>query len=227
MNRLLLAGALFFQGQFFIRADMPSVTPDFDAAFARAADLLEAGKRAEAEQALQSIREKSGERAWEARAELLLAADDLKRKNFPAAVRRLRLAPAEAIGLEPHRRAMLARALSVAGLQAEAAREARAAFETEEPFSGHVAAGRALASALEKSGDARGAAAALAKAAEAASRSEMPPIAADRIRLGLAAGDQAAIRSASRDLLFSGAPLESLSPAARAAVKREESRLDA
>jgi soluble lytic murein transglycosylase-like protein len=226
MNRLLFAATLFLQGTLSLRADRPSVSPDFDAAFARAADLLEAGKRPEAEQALQSIREKSGERAWEARAELLLAVDDLRRKDFAAAVRRLRLAPAEAIGLEPHRRALLARTLSAAGLPAEAAREAKAAFETEEPFAGHVAAGRALASALEKSGDPRGAAAVLAKATETATRSEMPPIAADRIRLGLAAGDSAAVRSAARDLLFSGASPDSVPPPIRAAVKREEARLE-
>ena len=52
-------------------------------------------------------------------------------------------------------------------MHAEAAREIRAAFETEEAFAGRAAAGRALAGALEKSGDRRGAAAVLSRAAAA------------------------------------------------------------
>ena len=198
---------------------------DFDAAFARAADLLESGKRAEAEQALDSLRKKSGERAWDARADLLLAADDLRRKDYPAAVRRLRLAPAPAIGLEPVRRATLARALALAGLHAEAAAEARAAFETEEPFAGRVRAGQLLASELEKTGNAKAAAAVLASAASSASRSESAAMAAERIRLALASSDQAGVRAAARDFLLSLGSPESLSPPARAAVRREETRL--
>src|SRR5262245_27799718 len=113
MNRFVIAAAIVLLGSVCLRGDIASTpSTDFDAAFARAADLLEAGRRDDSEKALESLKTKSGERAWEARAELLLAADDLKRKNFPAAVRRLRLAPAASIGLEPFRRAMLARALS-------------------------------------------------------------------------------------------------------------------
>src|SRR5262245_12340733 len=158
MNRFSIAAAIFLLGGPLLLSDIPSAgTPDLDAAFARAADLLEAGKRAEAELALDAIRARTEERSWEARIGFLLASDDLRRKDYPAAVRRLRLAPASAIGLEPYRRAMLARALAAAGLNSEAAREARAAFETEEPFAGRFAAGRALASALEKTGDRGGA----------------------------------------------------------------------
>src|SRR5215475_14249360 len=126
MNRLSIATAVFLWGSVFVRADIPSsATPDLDAGFARAADLLEAGKRTEAEQALDAIRAKTEERSWEARIAFVLASDDLRRKDYPAAVRRLRLAPAAAIGLESYRHAMLARALAAAGLHAEAAREAR------------------------------------------------------------------------------------------------------
>jgi len=175
---------------------------------------------------LDAIREKSAERAWEARADLLLASDDLRRKDFPAAVRRLRLAPAAAIGLEAHRHALLARALASAGLNAEAAREARAAFETEEPFSGRVAAGRALATALEKAGDPLGAEQVLkAAAAASATRGEANAIASERARIGLAAHDPAAAQAAVYDLLFSGASIESLPTGVRAAVLKEEARL--
>jgi peptidoglycan lytic transglycosylase len=220
------AAAILLLGSLHVLADAP-VTPstDFDAAFARAADLLEAGKRPEAEQALESLKAKSGSPAWEARAGLLLAEDDLRRKDFPAAVRRLRLAPAASIGLEPFRRAMLARALFAAGLHGEAAGEARAAFETEEPFSGRFAAGRLLAASLEKTGNVREASAALGKVAASAPRSESAAVAADRIRLAAAVRDPAAVRAAARDLLFSAAPVESLPVAARAAVREEEARL--
>ena len=226
MNRFCFAAGLVFLAARLLLADQPVPKPDFDAAFARAADLLEAGKRADGEAALESIREKSGERAWEARADLLLASDDLRRKDFPAAVRRLRLAPALAIGLEAHRHAMLARALASGGVPAEAAKEAREAFETEEPFAGRVAAGRALASALEKTGDLRGAMRALkAAAAAAATRGEANAVAAERARLALAARDQAGLQEASRELLFAGASIDSLPVPVRAAVSKEEGRL--
>jgi len=63
-----------------LHADVGSqpLPPDFDAAFARAADLLEAGQRAEAERPLETIRTKSAEPAWEARIAFLLAGDDLR-----------------------------------------------------------------------------------------------------------------------------------------------------
>jgi soluble lytic murein transglycosylase len=199
--------------------------PDFDAEFAHAADLLEAGQRPEAERALEAIRVKSAERAWEARIAFLLAGDDLRRKEFAAAVRRLRLAPAAAVGLEPYRRVALARALDAAGLHAEAAREIRAAFETDEPFAGRAAAGRVLAGALEKSGDPRGAMAVLSSAAAGAPRSEAAGIATERIRLGLAVNDTSAVRAAARDLLFLGITPEAAPGFARRPLQQEEALL--
>ncbi len=199
---------------------------DFDAAFARAADLLEAGQRPEAEKSLEAIRVRSAERAWEARVAFLLAGDDLRRKDFAAAVRRLRLAPAAAIGLEPYRRVALARALDAAGQHGEAAREIRAAFESDEPFAGRASAGRLLAGALERSGDLRGAAAVLARAAAGAPRSEAAGIATDRIRMGLALKDSSAVRAASRELLFSGTAPGAVPAFARREMRRQESLLD-
>jgi soluble lytic murein transglycosylase-like protein len=198
---------------------------DFDADFARAEESLEAGRRPEAEKILDGIRSSSGERAWEARIAFLLAGDDLRRKDFPAAVRRLRLPPAAAIGLEPYRLMLLGRVLDAAGLSGEAAREYRLAFETEEAFSARAAAGRALAAALEKHGDRKGAGAALARVAAGASRSGAAAVAADRIRIGLAVNDAAAVRAASRDLLFSGVAPEAAPAFARAALRRELARL--
>ena len=198
---------------------------DFDAEFARAAESLEAGRRPEAEQALESIRLRSAERAWEARIAFLLAADDLRRKDFAAAVRRLRLAPAEAIGLEPYRLMLLGRALDAAGQSEAAAREYRAAFETEESFSARAAAGRALAAALEKSGDRKGAGAALARVASGASRSGAAAVAPDRIRIGLAVNDAADVRAASRDLLFAGVAPETVPALERGPLKQELARL--
>ncbi|MEP6995448.1 MAG: hypothetical protein ABI968_13065, partial [Acidobacteriota bacterium] len=51
------------------------VSADFDAEFARAADLLEEGKRPEAEQILEAIRRKTGRPSWDARVVMLLASD--------------------------------------------------------------------------------------------------------------------------------------------------------
>src|SRR5260221_10356568 len=200
---------------------------DFDAEFARAAESLEAGKRREAEQALESIRLRSAERAWEARIAFLLAADDLRRKDFAAAVRRLRLAPAASIGLEPYRLMLLGRALDAAGQLEAAAREYRAAFETEESFAARAAAGRALAAALEKRGDRKGAGAALARVAAAASRSGPGAVAPDRIRIGLAINDAAAVHAASRDLLFAGVAPETAPALERTPLKQELARLSA
>ena len=58
-------------------ADFPvTVSTDYDAEFARAADLLEDGKRAEAEAILEAIRHGAKLPSWDARAALLLAVDD-------------------------------------------------------------------------------------------------------------------------------------------------------
>ena len=69
-----------FLASAFLKSDIEqrASSSDFDAEFARAAESLEAGKRPEAEQALESIRLRSPERAWEARIAFILAADDLR-----------------------------------------------------------------------------------------------------------------------------------------------------
>src|SRR5262249_60968960 len=104
-------------------------------------------------------------------------------------------------------------------------RQAGMASETDGPCAGRAAAGRTLASGLEKAGDPRGAAAALETASGAASRAEAASIAADRIRITLTAGDQAGVRSAARQILFSGVSLDGLPAAAAAAVARGGTRL--
>jgi len=214
-------------GSSFLRSDIEQRAPssDFDVAFARAAESLEAGRRPEAEQALEAIRQRSAERAWEARIAFLLAGDDLRRKDLAAAVRRLRLAPAAAIGLEPYRQMLLGRALDAAGLSEEAAREYRAAFETEEAFAARGSAGRALAAALEKRGDLRGAGVVLYKVARGASRSDAPSLAADRIRIGLASNEAEAVRAGSHDLLFAGVAPEAAPAFARGPLRQELARL--
>src|SRR5262249_54439020 len=54
------------------------VSADYDAEFARAADLLEENKRAEGEAILETIRKSAQRPAWDARVALLLAADDAR-----------------------------------------------------------------------------------------------------------------------------------------------------
>ena len=83
-------------------ADIPMrpVTSDFDAEFARAADLLEQGDRASAEAVLAEIGRKADQRAWTARISFLLAADDERRGDFASAEKRLRAAEAGSIGLD-------------------------------------------------------------------------------------------------------------------------------
>lgn len=224
----MLASTVVFLASTFLKSDIEQRAPsDFDAEFARAAENLEAGRRPEAEQALESIRLRSEERAWEARIAFLLAADDLRRKNFAAAVRRLRLAPAAAIGLEPYRLLLLGRTLDAAGQSEAAAREYRAAFDTEESFAARAASGRALAAALEKRGDRKGAGAALARVAAGASRSGAAAVAPERIRIGLAINDAAAVHAASRDLLFAGVAPETAPAWERAPLKQELARLTA
>src|SRR6266511_3940943 len=104
MFRRSLAGALLvgFLIPPLARADIAirPVTSDFDAEFARAADLLEKGERREAEGILAEVGRRAGQRAWDARIALLLASDDERRKDFASAERKLRAAEAGAIGLE-------------------------------------------------------------------------------------------------------------------------------
>src|SRR5438477_78318 len=60
---------------------IPASDADSDpgAEFARSADLLEAGRRSEAEQLLGALGRRMAQPAWNARIEILLAADDAKR----------------------------------------------------------------------------------------------------------------------------------------------------
>jgi soluble lytic murein transglycosylase-like protein len=120
---------------------------------------------------------------------------------------------------------LLGRALDAAGLSGEAAREYRAAFETEEDFAARVSAGRALAAALEKRGDLKGAEEVLSRMAAGATRPGAAALAADRIRIGLAVKDGASVRAASRDLLLSGVAPEAAPAFARGALRQELARL--
>lgn len=211
-----------------LRADIgvAVVSADLDAELARAADLLESGRRAEAEQVLAEIRRKSGQPAWDARAAFLLAADDERQKAFAEAARRLKDTPAAVVGLEPYRQMRLARVLEGAGRSEEALAEYRNAFATEEGFAMRVAVGRALAAALLKLGDTRGASRVLSDALAAASASELVAITIERVRLGRQLKDSQAVRNAARDLLLRGTePSSGLPVFVRAALAGEEARL--
>ena len=213
------------------RADLGGVevSTDFDAEFARAADLLEEGKRAEAEEILGAIRRKAGQPAWDARVALLLAADDARRHDDVVAANRLRDVSAAVIGLDAYRLLLRAQALERAGDTEGAIEAARLAFEVEGPFAFRVRAGITLSGLLEKRHRAREAAAILALAAEAAATADQTAeISIARIRLGLAATDTAAVRSAARDLLLAApnADARKDTPAyARKAAQEEEARL--
>jgi soluble lytic murein transglycosylase-like protein len=61
--------------------------------------------------------------------------------------------------------------------------------------------------------------------ADSASRSGAAALAADRIRIGLAVNDAAAVRAASRDLLFSGVAPEAAPALARVPMRQELTRL--
>src|SRR6478736_3754986 len=90
VRRAAFAPVLFLVAS-FAAADLgtPEAPADFDADFARAADLLEAGKRAEGEAALVDVRRRAGQPAWDARVAFLLAQDDSRRKDFDGAAQRL------------------------------------------------------------------------------------------------------------------------------------------
>ncbi|HEV8609795.1 MAG TPA: transglycosylase SLT domain-containing protein [Thermoanaerobaculia bacterium] len=213
-------------------ADIPfrPVTSDLDAEFARAADLLEQGDRASAEAVLTEIRRTADQRAWNARVALLLAADDERRKDFASAEARLRAAQATSIGLEPYRRERLGRVLEAAGKGEAAIGELRSAFESEEPFARRTAVGRELARALEKAGRPREALAVLARAAAGARSGDSTAIGIERVRLGLAVKDPAAVAAAARELLLrapSADVTRSTPTSVRAVLKREEKRLTA
>ena len=187
-----------------LRADIAirPVTSDFDAEFARAADLLEDGDRAQGESVLFEIQRRANQRAWDARIALLLAADDERRKDFASAERRLRAAEAGPIGLEPYRRDRLGRVLEKAGRLAEAATEWRAAFESAEPFARKARVGRELARALEATGQPREALVALDRAAVIGDGTELVAIELDRIRLGRKLKNERSVSAAARTLLL-------------------------
>jgi soluble lytic murein transglycosylase len=188
-------------------ARSPDAAPplDADADFARAADLLEAGQRVEAEQILDGIRMRKSQPAWDARAAFLLAGDDLRRKDYAVAAARLET-PASSIGLEAYRELLRANALELAGDRDAAAAAADRAFRADGPFAYRVRAGLVVARLLEQKGDLRGAAAALALASNsAASPAETADVAVARIRLGIAMHDRKTVDEAARAMLL-GAP---------------------
>ena len=225
---VLVSALLLAQGA---RADLGKleISADFDAEFARAADLLEEGKRPEAEQILDEIRRKAGRPSWDARVALLLASDDVRRQNDAAAATRLRDVSATAIGLDAYRLLMRAEALERAGLQREAIEPARMAFEAQAPFAYRVRAGIVLAHLLEKSRRLREASEVLAQTAASAETAEqIGEVAFDRIRLGLSVGDASAVRAAARDLILRAPTLDAAktTPAiVRKATQEAEARL--
>ncbi len=213
-----------------LRADIAirPVTSDFDAEFARAADLLEKGDRAEGESVLLEIGRRADQRAWDARIALLLSSDDERRRDLASAERRLRAAEAEAIGLEPYRRDRLGRVLEKAGRLADAAKEWRLAFESGEPFARKARVGRELARALEKMNRPREALDALDRAAAVGQGTELVAIELDRIRLGQKLKNPRSVSSAARTLLLRAPSTDAAKAtpaAARNVLRAEERRL--
>jgi hypothetical protein len=92
---LLAFGAPVVAERAFVRG-----AGDFDAEFARAADLLEEGRRAEAEGVLATLLREADQPAWSSRAAMLLGADDLRREEWAGAALVLGAANAGPIGLE-------------------------------------------------------------------------------------------------------------------------------
>jgi soluble lytic murein transglycosylase len=213
VRRAALAPALLLLAN-LAAADVgtPEAPADFDADFARAADLLEAGKRAEAEGLLGEVHRKAGQPAWDARAAFLFAQDDSRRQDFDAAALRLE-APASSIGLEAYRHLARTEALELAGKPDEALAAARLAFAAEGPFAFRVRAATVLARLLEKRREYREAAQVLALAAEAATGpAQVAEVSIARIRLGLAGGDRAAVRDAARILILESPTTDAAKP---------------
>jgi soluble lytic murein transglycosylase-like protein len=221
--------ALLTLGLGVARADVGSlsVSSDYDAELARAADLLEAGRRPEAEQILSEVRRRAGQRAWEARVDFLLTLDDERRNDFEAAAARLATSSAASIGLESYRRDRLARDLAASGRVEQALREYHALEKSEELYAGRVRTALDFARLLEKSGSPSAAAGVLARAA-GASPSAGADLAPDRLRLAIRLNDRAAVRALSRQLLLES-PLSDRSDAipgeVRGALRRQEEML--
>ena len=225
--RAFLLTLCFWTAANAVAADVgaPASSTDFDAEFACAADMIEAGQRGQAERIFGEIVRLSGQPSWDARSAFVLAADDERRGDAAAAARRLAGMSAEGIGLEPYRHLALARLYAATGRPAEAQSEARLAFAAEEPFAARARAGMRLARLLESAGRRGEAARTLAQAAAMAERPEAEAIAAERIRLARAARDPGTERSVALALVLSGTVESRLPPIARPAFRREEASL--
>ncbi|HEV2064429.1 MAG TPA: lytic transglycosylase domain-containing protein, partial [Thermoanaerobaculia bacterium] len=202
-----------------------SISTDFDAEFACAADMMEAGQRVEAERIFAEIARISGQPAWDARAAFVLALDDERRGDHAAAARRLQSVTAESIGLEAYRHLTLSRCYASAGRAREAEIEARLALAAEEPFAQRPRAGLRLARLLEKAGRRREALDTLTAAFPGGGTADAEAILAEKILVAQGAGDPAAARTAARSLLVSGVVESRLPLAARAVFRREEAAL--
>ncbi len=197
----LLGGLCLARGAAWADVGSLFVSSDFDAELARAADLLEAGQRPQAEAILSEVRARAAQRAWDARIDWLIALDDERRGDFAAAAARLAETSSAPIGLESYRRDRIARDLAAAGRVEEALREYRALEKSNEPYAGRTRTARDFAELLETSGSVTAAAGVLSRAAQA-SEAASGELAADRLRLALRTGDSAAIRALSRQVLF-------------------------
>ncbi len=200
---LAAALALLLPGRAAADRAVVEVSGDFDAEFARAADLLDEGRRGEAQAVLGEVRLRAGQPAWDARAALLLASDDARRQEWAAAAALLEGVNAAPIGLEAYRNLRRAEALELAGRPDEALEEAGRAFEAEGRFAFRIRAAVLLARLYEKRGQAAEGARVLALAADAATNpGESAEVAIGQMRLGVASKDPAAVRSAARRLLL-------------------------
>ena len=229
---LLVPTFIFFLGGSpAVRADgvQESVTSDFDAELARAADALESNHREEGLRILETLREKSAlVPAWRARIGIFLAADALKGHDYARSLAELDAAPAAAIGLEPYRQMLMARALAGAGRTVEARQAWKTVWEADEPFAERTTAGRAYAASLASAGSpgARAEAArVLALVAASAPPADAFEVRVEALRLFLASGDRAGARTAARDLVLGGADPATLPGFARPLAREELSRL--
>jgi soluble lytic murein transglycosylase len=204
------------------------ISSDFDAEFAAAADAIETDRREEGLKTLEAMRAHSAlVPAWRARIGLYLAADALKRRDSAAAIRELEAAPAAAIGLEPYRQELLGRAYASASRSAEAIAAWRAAWETDEPYAMRSNAGRLLAGALARGGNAREAEEVMRRVAELDSPADARGDLTEMVRLAIAVKDAAAARRAARELALLGVEPSTAPPFARTLVREELARLTA
>src|SRR5712692_8269813 len=208
-SRILPTVMLVIASTLRLRADIVSIpiSADLDAEFAHAADLLEAGDRGKAEQALGQIQTRSGQTAWKARVAMLLAFDDERRGNWGNAARLLSDAPAAAIGLEPYRRLHLARALSHLGQREQAERELSQSFDTDESFVSRPEAALELARLREGRGRRAEALVVLERAFATVAPDRAAAIGEERIRMSLAAGNPASARAAAGLIRMRSSPI--------------------